>query len=203
MPRIISGLWTREEVGRLGLAGGVGAPPRVGRRADHVLGERVRLREPEPVVVAERKRHVRALEVLERGDDVHDAELLDAPGMVEREPVGDARPAVVRRDGEAPVAEMRHQLREVPRHLALGVGRVVRRRRRLERAAVAAQVGAVDGVRLRQRRRDPVPHRVRLRVAVQQQQRRAFAAAPQAQHAAGDLDALERESGEEHAGHYG
>ena len=56
---------------------------------------------------------------------------------------------------------------------------------RLERAAVAAQVGADHREALGQRRRHRVPHRVRLRVAVQQQQRRARAAVAQPDRAAG------------------
>ena len=47
----------------------------------------------------------------------------------------------------------------------------------LRRVAVAAQVAAHDRVIARaSARRDPVPHRVRLRIAVQQQERRAAAA---------------------------
>ena len=51
--------------------------------------------------------------------------------------------------------------------------------------AVAAQVGGDDGARGGQRRRDAVPDRVRLRMAVQQQQRR-----PRAADDARDLDAV-------------
>ena len=53
------------------------------------------------------------------------------------------------------------------RHCTLRVRRVRRVGRRLRRVAVAAQVRADDGVCGGERRRDPVPHRVRLRIAVQ------------------------------------
>jgi hypothetical protein len=48
---------------------------------------------------------------------------------------------------------------------------------RLRAVSVAAQVGGDDGEALGEPRRDLVPHEVRLRVAVKEQQRRAGAAA--------------------------
>ena len=104
------------------------------------------------------------------------ASSLDALRMIEREPVRDASAAVVADDGEALVAERAHQRDHVGRHRALAVLRVIelgrRRRRRLGRVAIAAQVGNDEREVGGERARDAVPHRVRLRVAVQQQQRR-------------------------------
>ena len=119
-------------------------------------------------------------------------------GMIDRQAVRHPRAAVVAADQEAAMTEMLHHLDEVARHLLLGVGRVVGRGLGLERAAVAAQVGADHREALRHLRCHGVPHGVRLRVAVQQQQRRSGAAAAQAHLAAGDCHVLEREAGEEH-----
>ena len=96
--------------------------------------------------------------------------------MVEREPVRDAAAAVVADHREALVAERAHQRDQVGGHRPLAVLRVVERGRRcrrgLGRVAVAAQVGDDEAEVGRQRARDAPPHRVRLRIAVQQQQRR-------------------------------
>ena len=63
--------------------------------------------------------------------------------------------------------------------------------------AVAAQVGADDGEALGEPRRDPVPHRVRLRIAVQQQERRPAAADPQLDLGTRAGDAPRLETGKE------
>jgi len=128
--------------------------------------------------------------MLERGNDVEHREPPHARRMVEREPVRDARAAVVAGDEEALVPEARHELDHVARHRALRVGAVLRGGRRLERPAIAAQVRADDAVAARERRCDLVPHRVRLRVAVQEKERRALAAAAQAQPPRRHLDRL-------------
>ena len=94
--------------------------------------------------------------------------------------------------------ELLHQRHHVARHLGLGIGRVVRRRAGLEGAAIAAQVGAIDGEAVGQRRRDAMPHRMGLRVAVQQQQRRPLAAMAQAQPALRQVQFGESEALEKH-----
>ena len=88
----------------------------------------------------------------------------------------DAPAAIVAREPEAREAERAHHLHHVGRHRALRVAGVAASLVGLRRIAIAAQVGAHDGERLRERGRDPMPHRVRLRIAVQQQQRRTAAA---------------------------
>ena len=77
----------------------------------------------------------------------------------------------------------------VLRHGALRIGRVVGRRCRLRTVAVAAQVRADDRVGFGKLRRDPVPHHVRLRMAVKQEERRAAAAMPKVDRRTGCLDA--------------
>ena len=170
-----------EEARRLRLARRVRAEPHVRGRIDQLLREGMRLREPEPVVVAEREGHVRPLEVLDGRHDVHDGQALHPVRAVNRQAVRDAGAAVVRHHLEAAVAHERHQFRHVPRHAAFGIRGVVGARGGLEAAAVAAQVRADDGVAPRQGRGGGVPHGVGLRVAVQQQERRAGAAVAQAQ----------------------
>ena len=91
-----------------------------------------------------------------------------------------------------------HHLHHVLGHLALGVGSVVRGRLGLVRAAVAAQIGAHDSEALRQPRRHRVPHGVRLRVAVQQQQRRPRPAAPQPDRPGARRHMLQRKSRKDH-----
>ena len=153
------------------------------------------------MVVAEREAHVGALEVLQRRHDVHDRQPLDPLGVVQRQPVRHPRAAVVRRDLEAFVAEAGHQLRHVLGHPGLGVGRVVRRGAGLVAAAVAAEVRADHREAARERGGDGVPHRVALRVAVQQEQRRPGAAEAEPKRAGGDAPGREREAVEEAGGH--
>ena len=92
----------------------------------------MRLREPEPVVVAEPELHVGTLEMLDRRHDVEQRKLGHGRGMVERQTMAYSRAAIVCDDLEALEAEMRHQLDEVTRHLALGVGCVIGGRWRLQ-----------------------------------------------------------------------
>src|SRR6185503_604848 len=54
---------------------------------------------------------------------------------------------------------------------------------------------------LRELRRHAMPHGVRLRIAVQQQERRARAAAAQADRPVTDRDVIEREARKEHGGY--
>jgi hypothetical protein len=65
---------------------------------------------------------------------------------------------------------------------------VIRGGRRFHRTAVASQIGRDHRVTLGQLGRDFVPHRMGLRIAVQQQQRRTGAAEPQAQRAIADFN---------------
>ena len=113
--------------------------------------------------------------------------------------------AVVTDHGEPLEPERRHQRDLVGRHGAERVPGVVGTRLGTVGVAVAAQVGRDDGVLPRQLRGDAVPHDVALREAVQQQDRRALAAAdgvdPHARTVAighDDVDLLELRS--EHEG---
>ena len=85
----------------------------------------MRLCEPEPVVVAKGKIHVRPLEMLERRDDVEDGELFDSVRIVQRKTVGQPGTAVVTGEIEPLEAEMIHHGGHVLGHLDLGIGRMV------------------------------------------------------------------------------
>ena len=97
---------------------------------------------------------------------------LDRLRVVQRQPVGRARAAVMRQHAETVMPEMAHQADGIARHLALGIGGAAFAGRRAVAVAIAAQVHQHDTVRARQRGRHTVPHRHRLRMAVQKQQGR-------------------------------
>ncbi len=85
------------------------SPPqieRIGIRADETLGKIERLREEEPMPVAHGERHVGALEMLGRREDVENRQSGDRVGMIERHPIGAAAAAIVPDDGEAIEAEI-------------------------------------------------------------------------------------------------
>ena len=118
-------------------------------------------------------------------------------GMIDGKPMRDAAAAVVPREPEAREPEVTHHLDHVQRHRALRVGGMARVGRGLRRVAVAAQVRADNGELARQRGGDPVPHRVRLRIAVEQQQRRPAAADHAVNPRARGVDVLRRKAGEQ------
>ena len=84
--------------------------PRVRRGIDQSLRKRVRLRKPEPVIVAECKGHVGALEMLERRNDVEHREFQDAVRLVEHQAMGHARAPVVPGQQEAMMAKVVHHV---------------------------------------------------------------------------------------------
>ena len=109
----------------------------------------------------------------------------------------DAAAAIVADDREAIEAVVLHDLDHVERHRALRVVGVVLAVGRLAAVAVAAQVRHDDGVILRELRRDDVPRHVRLRRAVDEQQRRTVAAAHDVDRRARGLHLLVLEAGRE------
>jgi hypothetical protein len=137
---------------------------------------------------------VAAIERLGDRHRVEDRECLDRVGVVERGARGDVGAAVVPDDGEPPVAERPHERDAIAGHRALRVRLVVGRGSRASTLAVAAQVGADDGVLGREERRDAVPRRVRPRMPAQQEHRRPGAAVADAQHRLADVDPLKGEA---------
>ena len=91
-------------------------------------------------------------------------------------------------------AELLHDLELVARHGALGIGFVVGARVGLAAAAVAAQVGANDGVVFGEARRHLRPHGVGLGKSVQEQEGWTRSAVPQADGDFVGLDCCQRES---------
>jgi hypothetical protein len=98
--------------------------------------------------------------------------------VIERQAIGHAPAPVVPDDREAGDAEVLHDPDHVRGHRALRVRRVVGRARRRPARAIAAQVRADDAEPVGERRGHAVPHELRLGEAVEQEDRRALAAAP-------------------------
>jgi len=92
--------------------------------------------------------------------------------MIERQPVSDPRPTVVRNDREALVPQSPHHRHQLGSDLALVPHRVAQKLAN----AVSGKVRSNDGMAGRERRCDRVPGRMGLRVAVQKQERRSRAA---------------------------
>src|SRR5215475_13392863 len=109
-------------------------------------------------------------------NDVEDGGACDLVRMIERHAMQYPGTAVMTGGPEAIEAECRHHLDLVLRHGSKRVGGVILAARRFFRIAVTPQVGADNGEFLSEPRRQFVPARMRERVAVQQQQRRAAAA---------------------------
>ncbi len=119
---------------------------------------------------------VHPFELLERRHDIERSEAAHAVRMVERHPICDPAATVMARNVEPIKAEGRHRFDEVERHRALGIRQVLVVGRRFAARAIAAQVGRHHGEALRKARRDLVPDRVCLWIAVDEQQRRSAAA---------------------------
>ena len=145
-----------------------------GRRiaVDQLLGQAIRHGEKEPVEVRGRHRPVDVREHVPSRNDVEHRQRRDAIRRVQRHPMGHPAAPVMPDDHEPVVPQPRHQGHHVQRHHALGVVPVPRAARGLAATAVPAQVGHDDGEVGRQRRGYPVPHHHRLRIPVQQEQRR-------------------------------
>ncbi len=96
--------------------------------------------------------------------------------MIETEAVRYARAAIVSHETKVREALRAHQFDLVGRHRTLRIVDAALTAGGLRRIAVPAEVAADHGESLGEARRDPVPHHVRLRVAVQQQDWRSVAA---------------------------
>ena len=95
--------------------------------------------------------------------------------MIERQPVTNPSAAIVARQAETGEAERIHNFSHGRRHGALCIGRVIGVGVRYRGPAVAGQVGDHQREMLCEHRRHAMPHHVRLRMAVQQQERRSAA----------------------------
>jgi hypothetical protein len=120
------------------------------------------------------------------GHDVQDSGAADPGGVVEAHPVHDPCATVVSDRGEGVEAETRHRRDLVRGHGSFAVLGVVGAGGRFRGTAIAAQIRQHDGVALGQDRGDLMPHHMRLRIAVQQQDRWSGAGC-----AAGDADPVD------------
>ncbi len=116
--------------------------PYLRRGADQRFRKRVRLGEPEPMIIAHRERHVGALEMLERRDDVEHRQPLHPLRVIQRQPVRNAPATIVTGQQEARMPKLLHHRNHVGRHRPLGIECVIRAGRRLERSAIATQIRA-------------------------------------------------------------
>jgi hypothetical protein len=149
------------------------------------------------VVAGQAEVAVHRLPHVQLWQDVQRRQAGDGLGVVEGQTVADQRPVVMADDGEPVVAQRGHQLAHVGGHDPLGVALVARVAGRLVTVAVAAQVGADHGEPLGQRWRNRVPGDMGLRVAVQQDHRRAVAGHGGLQHHLSRLDTPAGEPGQQ------
>ena len=117
--------------------------------------------------------------------------------MIQRQAMRDATATVVAADEVLPVAERPHQRADIGGHRALAVRLVVRARGGSGGIAIATQVRHYEREMRGKQRSDAMPHRVRLRESVQQQQRRTLADAPVHDAHALVVEGLELNTGEE------
>ncbi len=144
--------------------------------ADLALRLRRGARQERPVRVHPRIR-LDPLPLDEGRHDVEEGEALDPARRVEGQTVGDAPAAIMTGEPEADMAEPLHHRDDLGPDLGLGVSRPTLRVGG-GRPAVALEVEGDHPVRPRQGGGQPVPHRVALGKAVQQQERCCVLPAP-------------------------
>src|SRR5690606_367261 len=98
---------------------------------------------------------------------------------VEGETVADAAAPVMAGDRKHLVPEGLHDLNHVLRHRPLGIGEVVRIIGRAGTCSVPPKIRKYDSETAREGGRQLVPHDMRLRISVQEQERWTVAAKPQ------------------------
>src|SRR6266513_2770598 len=118
-------------------------------------------------------------------------------GMIETQPMRDTSASIVSRKQKTRMPEVAHQLDHVLCHCTLRIRDVLRIAHGLRRIAIPAKVGANNGEPMRKRRRNLEPDRMRLRISVQQQQRRSGTADGATNLGARRLNSKRRETGEE------
>ena len=163
---------------RLGLGSARRAPIEEEQRvlADHGFRERCRLRQKHPMPGTIGEPGIQAVPHRPGRHDVEQSKPFDASGMIERQPIADAAAAVMAGEAKAHVSQRLHHLDHGCCHRALGVGRVLGIGGRGVGPAVAGQIRNDQAEALRQGRRNPVPHDIGLRIAMQQQERRPLPA---------------------------
>ena len=105
-------------------------------------------------------------------NDVEDGELRDAVGMIEGHAVRDASAAIVAHHRKFLKSQTGHHLDLVLGHGALGIVQVIFAVGGFAAVSVTAEIGRHNGKFFGELRSDVAPFDVRLRIAVQEKQRR-------------------------------
>src|SRR5215212_9508200 len=142
-----------------------------GRRQD-ALGKRFRLSEQRPRPEGKRESCIGAIPYGLRRQDVKNGEPVDTIRMVKGHAIGDATATIMSSDREARKSKPLHHGHHVLRHGSLRIWRMVPGGGRAAAAPVAAKIDADNRKVAGKQRRDAAPHQVRLRKAVQQENRR-------------------------------
>ena len=108
--------------------------------------------------------------------DVEHAEAGHAARMIQGHAIANAAAPVMTYHGKAVMPELLHQMQEVVRHGALGIGEVIGAVQRAGRVSITPKIGHHAGEALHKIRRDPVPHGMGLRKSMNEEQGRAMAA---------------------------
>src|SRR5438093_161668 len=149
-------------------------------RRDHALEHLVGLCHERPMPRVQRPLARGVAPHVARRENVEQGDLAHAVGMVQRQPMRGARSAVVPRKKEAVMAERGHHVDLIARHGAKRVMAMIGAAvDGADAVAVPAQIGGYDVEFCRQPAGDLVPAGMRLRVAMEQQQRRARTSVPQ------------------------
>src|SRR5215203_5533712 len=131
----------------------------------------VGLDKEEPVIVGSRQVLIYRFEGVKGRDYIEHREVRNALWKVQRHPVCDTSSPVVAEDGERVEAQSVHERGLIPGHGPLGVRGMILLAERLGTVAVAPQIRSNYRIVLGQLRCHQMPHRMRLRVAVQKQHR--------------------------------
>ena len=153
-------------------------PVVIGHRVggDHALGQRGGLGKEGPVIGLQRQFRVPRSPEIRGRHDLDDAKPVDPLRVIQRHAVGHPGAPVVPQHMRPFEPHEIHQADDVARHLSLGIGVMVGVVGRGIAVAISAQVGNDDVEIARQRGRDLGPAHVVLRIAMQADQRRPFAA---------------------------
>ena len=109
----------------LGFARCVQVKPIFDITQDHAFRPIMRLRQPEPVIIAKAKGHVGAFEMFKRWDDIQHTKPFHRIRRIQREAMRHARTAIMRHNLKARKAKPCHQRHHIGGHFAFGIGRVI------------------------------------------------------------------------------
>ena len=109
----------------LGFARCVQVKPIFDIAQDHAFWAIMRLRQPEPVIIAKAEGHIGAFEVLKRRDDIQYAKPFHRSWRIKCQPMRHTRAAVMGCDLKARKTKPRHQRDHIGGHFPLGIGRVI------------------------------------------------------------------------------